>query len=415
MFRPRRYSRLLHAQPIIPPYNLSINSAANSAVDFRTFWNTNRRVTLSKTDASSILRSAHDDVARPFSEKWTQKLSDLSSECVRSKIQTHIAFIATAILARAVDDQLDLRAIKPTHAAGNQNAYSARSLCHSVIVPIANELDIHLGVSGREPLNNQPYFRMRYLGDETPVHSASEKGFALTQEIVDALQGVDSVEAFEALRAFIHVRKAYLPSYGQLTSSRVLFAEVASALHELIQDQSENGKRAQAIIAAIYDATYGPENVVSGRINDPSRNLPGDVQVRGVGEGCVIAVEVRDKQVNLSDLTIFGRRCARQNIPQAIVAAISASQQNEHGALVDPRLLEVGLDVQVVHTIDDILIPAWRWSRKTKSNFVDDLLLNLVKRLVDVEASEGSISVLNTLLERLALEAQDPPLKTLSS
>ncbi len=410
-FRLRRYSRLPRGHPTIPPYNLSINSAANSAVDFQTFWNTNREVTLSKTKATSILRSAHDDSARPFSEKWVQKISDLSVECVRSKIQTHIAFLATAILARAVDDKLDLRAVKPTHAKGNQNAYSARSLCHSIIVPVANELDIHLGVSGREPLNNQPYFRMRYLGDETPVHSSSERGFALTQAMVDDLQGVDSKEAFEALRAFIHVRKAYLPSYALLTSSRVLFADVAHALRELIQDQSENGKRAQAVIAAIYDAAYGPDNVISGKINDPSRNLPGDVQVRGVDGNCVVAVEVRDKQVHLSDVTIFGRRCARQNIPQAIVAGISAAQPTDQDALIDPRFIKIGLDVQVVHTIDDILKPAWRWSRKTKSNFVDDLLLNLEKRLVDVEASEGSISVLNALLERLAPETRNLAIK----
>jgi hypothetical protein len=63
-------------------------------------------------------------------------------------------------LPKSVNRKADLYAIKPTHAADNENAFSARTLCHSVIVPVAAELGISLGVTGREPLNNQPYFRM---------------------------------------------------------------------------------------------------------------------------------------------------------------------------------------------------------------------------------------------------------------
>ena len=48
---------------------------------------------------------------------------------------------------------------------------SADSGCHSVLVPAAAELGISLGVTGREPLNNQPYFRMTRLGDNQPVHA----------------------------------------------------------------------------------------------------------------------------------------------------------------------------------------------------------------------------------------------------
>jgi hypothetical protein len=84
----------------------------------------------------------------------------------------HIAFFATAILAKTIDPKADLFAIKPENAPGNANAFSARSLCHSVLVPLSAELGFSLGVSGREALNNQPYFRMTRLDDGTPVSGA---------------------------------------------------------------------------------------------------------------------------------------------------------------------------------------------------------------------------------------------------
>jgi hypothetical protein len=48
-------------------------------------------------------------------------------------------------------------------------------LCHSVLVPLSAELGFSLGVTGREPLNNQPYFRMTRLDDGTPVHAGGAR------------------------------------------------------------------------------------------------------------------------------------------------------------------------------------------------------------------------------------------------
>ena len=71
------------------------------------------------------------------------------------------------MIAKAMRLDVDLFAIKPLHAHDNPNAFSARSLCHAVLVPLAADLAISIGVTGREPLNNQPYFRMTRLGDNT--------------------------------------------------------------------------------------------------------------------------------------------------------------------------------------------------------------------------------------------------------
>src|SRR5690606_17545411 len=96
---------------------------------------------------------------------WQQKVEEISQLCDQGAPRTHVAFVGTAMLAKSMDADADLYAIKPAHASDNKNSYSARTLCHSVLVPLAAELGIHLGVTGREPLNNQPYFRMTRFGD----------------------------------------------------------------------------------------------------------------------------------------------------------------------------------------------------------------------------------------------------------
>ena len=127
--------------------------------------------------AERILRAEADTGAGPIDKAWAEKVERLSKLCEDGVSKTHVAFLGTEMLAKAVDARADLVAIKPKLAPDNPNAYSARSLCHGVLVPLSAELGFSLGVTGREPLNNQPYFRMSRLGDDTPVHSGGRAAF----------------------------------------------------------------------------------------------------------------------------------------------------------------------------------------------------------------------------------------------
>jgi hypothetical protein len=123
------------------------------------------------------------------------------------------------MLAKALDLRADLFAIKPAHAGDNEHALSARSLCHSVLVPLAAEFGISLGVTSREPLNNQPYFRMTRLDDGTPVHGSGRAVFDYMLTLIRELTALQSEEALGALRAFIGVRMGYQPRYGASSGS----------------------------------------------------------------------------------------------------------------------------------------------------------------------------------------------------
>lgn len=238
---------------------------------------------IDKKLATRIVREeARKSESGPLNAAWTEKVEKLSRQCADGVSTTHIAFLATAMLAKAADRRADLFAIKPRHAPGNPNAFSARTLCHGVIVPLAAELGFSIGVTGREPLNNQPYFRMTRLGDDTPVHPGGRTAFDYMVELVRELAVVeDEAPAREALRAFIAVRRRYQPRYIDHEDGRQINPDqLVAAIARLVNEEPEGGRRAQAVVAGLMDVFAGPDRVESGRINDPSRKYPGDVCVR---------------------------------------------------------------------------------------------------------------------------------------
>jgi hypothetical protein len=288
----------------------------------------------------------------PINAKWENRVERLSVLCAEGVSSTHIAFLGTAILAKSLNVDVDLYAIKPKHALANINAYSARMLCHSVLVPLAAEFGINIGVTGREPLNNQPYFRMTRLGDGTPVHIGGRAAFNFTVELIDQLPSMRSTtEARVFLRAFVAVRRRYQPSYsvgdGALTvTPKTLTVNII----RLVSAKSEHGKRAQAVVAGLFDIFVGPDRVESGRINDPSRKYPGDVCVRSADNlTWEKAVEVRDKPVKTSDVQIFCKKCAALNVREAAVVMVALNQVQLDITALSNWAAEIGVGITLFH------------------------------------------------------------------
>lgn len=238
---------------------------------------------------------------------WTAKVERLSQLCEGdSASKTHVAMLGTAILAKVVEPDTDLCAFKPKHAKTNPRAYSARSLCESVLVPLSAELGFSLGVTGSAPLNNQPYFRKVRLDDDIPVREGGKPGFDYMLSLVRELQSGTSAQAQKALGAFIAVRRQYVTRYADLSGGYIVTPQgLEKAISSLVGANSEGGKRAQAVVAGLLDVVTGPDRVESGRVNDPSRHYPGDVAVRDANDHAKWekAIEVRDKPVNVPRLS----------------------------------------------------------------------------------------------------------------
>lgn len=350
---------------------------------------------LSAKAAEAIFRTeARNAFDEHLDAGWVERVDKLSLLCAQGVSSTHIAFLGTSMLAKAVDGGVDLFAIKPKHAEGNANAYSARSLCHKVLVPLAAELGISIGVTGREPLNNQPYFRMTRLGDGTPVHAGGRAAFDYMVSLVGELHAMKSEhEALAPLRAFIAVRRKYQPRYATDTGDvKVTPQSLAVCIARLVSDKSEGGARAQAVVAGLFDVAVGAERVESGRINDPSRNYPGDVCVRAPEGGWEKAVEVRDKAVRAADVHIFVTKCVDMGVREvAIVMAAPGQAQLDDDGLAE-WASGFGLGLTLFYGWPSLVDQALFWAPAPKPDAAT-LAVGLIEaRLIAVEASPEAVA-----------------------
>ena len=355
-------------------------------------------ISFDKSEGESVVRSAAANADRGrFNRAWFKKVERLSELCEGRGSKTHVAFLGTAMIAKAMRLDVDLRAIKPTRAKDNPRAYSARSLCHSVLVPLAAELGVSIGVTGREPLNNQPYFRITRLGDGTPVHSSGLAGFNYMVELVNELRAVSTTQkARAALAAFIAERRRHQVRYVVPEGESAITPEdLAAAVCALVRDGSDGGRRAQAVVAGLMDAFAGPERVESGRINDPSRRYPGDVCVRAVTatESWEKAFEIRDKPVAMSDVRIFGAKCAEMGVQEAAVVAVADGQMPLDTVALAEWSSELGIGITLFDKWESIVDQALFWAGNPKPVAARRAVKHIHERLIGVEASPSAVEL----------------------
>lgn len=360
-------------------------------------------IKIDKAAAAKVLRAeVAAAVAGPVDQGWRNKIERLSQLCEKCGIRTHVAFMGTALLAKSVDQRVDLFAVKPTHAVDNPNAYSARPLGHSVLVPLAAELGFSLGVTGREPLNNQPYFRMVRLGDDTPVRGGGRAAFDYMVELVRELQELQTEqEARAALRAFIAVRSAYVPKYADAAKSGAITPEaLIGAVRALVSENSEGGRRAQAVAAGLFDVFAGPERVESGRINDPSRHYPGDVNVRSADDPAKIekSIEVRDKPVSAADVQLFGNKCVAMNVQEAAVLMVAEAQSALDISRLTEWAKERGLGLTLFYGWAEFIDQVLFWSEQPKPIGATAAIAFVRDRLISVEASPEAVETWQSLI-----------------
>lgn len=324
--------------------------------------------------------------------KWLRYVTEISEMCETADIRTHITFLGTAILAKATDPRIDVFAVKVNDDPG---CYSARNLGNQVLARGAAAHGFNIGVTGREPLNNMPYFRMERFGDGTRVHNKSRPIIARLEQMLGELAAIRSKEkACAVLRAFIVVRRRYVPQYPVLTGEyRATVDDLISLIEAFVGERSEGGRRAQAVAAGILDLFAGGDRVVSGRINDPSRHYPGDVAVgSSEGEGWEKAFEVRDKTVSLSDIQLFGQECLNRGVKEAAIIAVAANQRelphDEFRAWAKGR----GIGITVYYRWRVFVEQAIFWGAVPSPTAASDAIPLIHKRLVSVEASTEGVA-----------------------
>jgi len=329
----------------------------------------------------------------PTPPDWDQLVGDLSYEVNQGANKTFIAMLGTSLLARATDIRADPFALKS--GSNSPGAYSARGLCQHVLAAHAPKLGIDLGVTGREPLNNQPFFAEDRVHRGLPVHPRAAEGFRILLEGLNRISSIESTaDARAALRSFIRGRKEQRYEGNLQVDEKITLRELFDLLNSFIVDNSEFGRRAQSVAAGLLDTAALGEVIVT-KIHDPDRHFAGDVTV--VKDAMtVLAFEVRDKPVSEPDVYHFVNKVANLGGRNAAVVAASPNQSVLSITAVCEFAADKGVALTIFYSWDELFMSSSFWGTTNAEDAAARALKSVHARALELEVSEEGIRLLET-------------------
>lgn len=273
-----------------------------------------------------------------------------------SPSKTFVAGLGAALLAKSTNSKVDPLSIKEAYS---DRAFSLRTICHTVLVPHSRQSDppYHLGATGREPLNNQPYFRYDHLDTIDRLSSSAKPYLNRLKAELTIADTLTADEAVLALAAFLRQRIAVQTEINQAEGRYVPGAESLVALRDALETYLAPGReqrpaRLQAVVGGLISCVVADETSVK-RLNDPSRDAPGDVNVPETDP--YFSAEVRGKAVPQHDAHAFVRECGRSGIGTAWIVALA----DDHVPIDRAALLDVGYEggvlPVVIESVDELV------------------------------------------------------------
>lgn len=342
---------------------------------------------IDKQAARKLLSEAFElaTSATPLPAEWAL----WTRQVARAPSKTYVVALATALLARATDSRVNGLILKESY--DDPGAYSARTLAHEVLVPFAWKNGIDLRARGREPLNNQPFFRYDFMDPAARVLKGARASYRFLIATIETANKLSHEHVLLALAALLRERSAVrrlLPA-GDLPSLDV--DALIGALDTLLGETAEEGKRAQAAAAAVLELVY--EDVRTSRVNDPSRHLPGDCHVMVNDTEAIMGVEVKAKPVSQEEPIDFARKLREAGIGRGIYLALATNQNpldvgmQRHTALIEHQVL---LDVKT--GMSQLIHEALRWSRLSLEEALGRFPDLLMRRLIELEVQDATIA-----------------------
>lgn len=257
--------------------------------------------------------------------------------------RTHFAAVVAGLLARATDAQANPLSLQ--RGDGSVGLYSASSVWGKFYDRAARQVSVN-GLK-RHPFVNGLYDQKRML-ERGWADNANGREVDQVVDWMEEAAALTRTQARDALCAFlIEVPDAVAPLDGQFAATRAFTPrQLFDMVQEFLEGDAEDGRRAQAFVAACLETVH-PGQVGSPRsVNDPSRRSPGDAYAH-TGELAVFA-EAKWKTVTVTDLEQFSTEVALR-VPGA-VAMYAALVNADSGKPV------AGLDAQVTDHTDTLTL-----------------------------------------------------------
>jgi hypothetical protein len=312
---------------------------------------------------------------------WEQRVKRIG-ECPS---RSYVAALGTALLAKATEPAIDALTVK---AKAGPNAYSMRGVA-KVLVEKAPIYGYHLGRTGPEPLNNQPWFGsdrvdrfQNVRADAAPFHRD------MVRFLSDLNRGSQE-DAFAGLVAFLRLRIEFAETLRQAERSLSLrasddIAELIAALEIFVHQDTEGGRRGQALVAALFELAH--EEVHLAGINDP-RSL--DVSVAQEGR-VILGAEVKQKPVLESAVLHLAEEAAAEEIDKAVLVALSSDQRPlDQERLRLQALEESGVVIDVWIGVRELVTQVVLQAPVTAVEFARDLPSVYLRRMQEHGVSEA--------------------------
>ncbi|MFG3123273.1 restriction endonuclease, SacI family [Streptomyces sp. NPDC048201] len=347
-------------------------------------------IRIDKRTADHVLRAAFAKAmnASDLPEYWIHLARTLRE--VRAP-RTYTPALCVALLARACNDSVDPLSIKEEYS---DRTYSHRTLAHGVLVPVSVELGFDLKATGREPLNNQPFFRYDHISEIERILPSARPYFERLQsalQMVDA-EGYTRQQARSALAAVLTVCiEANRKKQRVVSGSAIVEASLIAQTEVFVTSGVDIPRKLQACVAAALDMTY-PE-VASRRLNDPSRDFPGDVHALRKDGSPLLAVEVRGKPVTPEELEQFVRSVTDAGIPRSALVVHAVGHKslllNETTAI---RLEQkYGRVVKISESVSSFMRDLFVWSSHDTLEILSSFPDGMYKRMSEIEVAEQEL------------------------
>jgi SacI restriction endonuclease len=154
------------------------------------------------------------------------------------------------------------------------------------------------------------------------------------------------------------------------------------------------------LVAAAFDVVF--DEVRMGRVNDPSRRFPGDVQVLG-GAQVVLAAEARQKLVYPDDVAAFARAAGEAGVANAVMVALHPDQEELDRDRLS-RLCEerYGVLMSVIDSVDEFLRQGLMWSGARIDAVLSEFPDLYGQRLEEIEVGQGTVARWRAVLSERA-------------